>query len=69
MLKEKSISDDEYDNSKKFYTLLKMRDLSDLNNLYNTQGVILLLKIMENRFQEMYNKTMHNRRNVIQLAN
>ena len=62
MLKEKSISDDEYDNSKKFYTLLKMRDLSDLNNLYNAQGVILLLEIMENRFQEMYNKTMHNRR-------
>ena len=37
-----------------------MRDLSDLNDLYNAQDVILLLEIIENRFQTMYNKAMFN---------
>ena len=36
-LKGKDVSDDEYDNSKKLYRLLKIRNLSDLNNLYNAQ--------------------------------
>ena len=47
------MSDEEYENSKKLYTLLKMRDLSDLNDLRSRptdQDVILLLEIMENRF-------------------
>ena len=39
-----------------------MRDLSDLNDLYNGQDVILLLEIMENRFQAMYEKSMYNPR-------
>ena len=30
--------------------------------IYNTQGVILLLEIMENRFQAMYEKSMSNPR-------
>ena len=34
-LKEKVVGDEEYNNSKAFYTLLKMRDLSDLNDLFN----------------------------------
>ena len=59
-LKGKTVSDDEYDNSKKLYTVLKMRDLSDLNNLYNAQDVIPLLEIIENRFPVMYDKTMYN---------
>ena len=41
-LKGKSISDEEYENSKMLYTELKMRDMSDLNDLYNAQDVILL---------------------------
>ena len=36
-LKGKDVSDDEHDNSKKLYRLLKIRNLSDLNNLYNAQ--------------------------------
>ena len=32
-LKGKTSSDEEYENSKKFYTLLKTRDFSDLNDL------------------------------------
>ena len=60
MLKGSAIGDDEYNNSKILYTLLKMRDVSDLNDLYNAQDVILLCGIMENRFQAMYEKTMYN---------
>ena len=40
-LKGTAISEDEYNNSKIIYTLLKMGDLSDLNDLYNAQYVIL----------------------------
>ena len=42
--------------------LLKIRDLSDLNDLHNAQDLILLCEVMENRFQAMYDKMMHNTR-------
>ena len=42
--------------------LLKIRDLSNLNDLYNVQDLILLLEIMENRFQAMYEKSRDNPR-------
>ena len=61
-LKGKDVSDEEYENSKKISALLKMRDLSDLNDLYNVQDIILLLEIMENRFHTMQEKTMYNPR-------
>ena len=64
-LKGKAVSDEEYENSKKLYTLLKMRGLSDLNDLRSRptdQDVILLLEIMENRFQIMQEKTMYSPR-------
>ena len=32
-----------------------MRDLGDLNNLYNTRDVILLTEIIESRFEAMKN--------------
>lgn len=35
---------------KKLYMLLEMRDLSDLNDIYNAHELILLLEIIENRF-------------------
>ena len=38
---------------------MKTRDLSDLNDLYN---IILLLEIIGNRFETMYNETMFNPR-------
>ena len=44
------------------YLLLKMRDLSDLNDLYNVQDVMILLEIVENRFQLMQNKFGYNPR-------
>ena len=46
-----------------------MRDLSDLNDLYNAQDITLLLEVMENRFQTMQEKICTILENVIQLAN
>ena len=42
---------------KKMFISLKMRNLSDLNDLYNAQDVIILLEMIENRFQSMQDKT------------
>ena len=39
-----------------------MRDLSDLNDLYNAQDVIILLEIIENRFQQIMDMTDYNPR-------
>ena len=54
-LKLQAVNDDSYENSKFLYKTLKMRNLSDLNNLYNIQDVILLCEILESRFQAMQN--------------
>ena len=55
-LKQKAVDDEEYENSKYLYQTLKMRHLSDLNNLYNAQDVILLSEIIENCFQLMQDR-------------
>ena len=52
---------------KKLYILLKMRNFSDLNDLYNAQDVKILLEMMENRFQSMQEKSDYNPR-IINLA-
>ena len=39
----KMLDDESYENSKKLYILLKMRNLSNLNDLYDVQDVIILL--------------------------
>ena len=33
-----------------------MRNLGDMNDLYNVQDVIILCEIIENRFDQMYQK-------------
>ena len=55
-LKQKHISDEEYNQSKFLYQTLKMRNLGDLNDLYNAQDVILLCELIENRYQFMQDK-------------
>ena len=47
------ISDEEYERVKKFWNFLSLRKLSDLNDLYNFQGTIIICKIFENRVEEM----------------
>ena len=59
-LKNKMVDDKSYANAKQLFIILKMRDLSDLNDLYNVQDVIILLEIIENRFQKMQDKTGYN---------
>ena len=54
-LKLQAVDDESYENSKFLYKTLKMRNLGDLNDLYNTQDVILLCEILESRFQAMQN--------------
>ena len=64
MLKRQAVDGDDYENSKKLYILPKMRNLSDLNDLYNARNVILLLEIIENSFQEMQNECRYNPRKI-----
>ena len=52
-LKQSAINENDYENSKYLYQTLKMRNLGDKNNLYDTQNVILSCKIIESRFQIM----------------
>ena len=39
-----------------------MRNLNDINDLYNVQDVILFLELVENRFEQMYKKYYYNPR-------
>ena len=48
------MNDDDYEQSKYLFKTLKMRNLSDMNDLYNFQDAALLCKLVENRFQAMH---------------
>ena len=61
-LKGKNVDDESYENAKKMFILLKMRNLSNLIDLYNAQDVIILLEIIESRFQSMQDKSGYNPR-------
>ena len=61
-LKDESVDEILYKNAKTLFLTLKMRDLSDLNDLYNAQDVIILLEIIENRFQQIQDMTDYNPR-------
>ena len=61
-LKGKTVDNNCYENAKKLFILLKMRNFSDLNDLYNAQDVIILLKVIENRFQSVQDKMGYNPR-------
>ena len=50
-LKQRFVSQDEHENTKYLYLTLKMRSLSYMNDLHNSQDVILFCEIIENRFQ------------------
>ena len=53
-LKQKAVSDSDYESSFCLYRTLKIRNLHDMNDLYNAQDVILLCETGENRFQFMH---------------
>lgn len=41
-LKEKNVSEEEYQNLKKLFKVLKMKTLGDINKLYNIQDTLIL---------------------------
>ena len=67
-LKQKAVSDSDYESSFFQYKTLKMRKLGDMNYLYNAQDAILLCEIAENRFQFMHDEYGIIQENVIQPA-
>ena len=52
-LKQCAVNDNNYEISKYLYQTLKMRNLDDMNDLYNSQDVILLCEIVKNLFQAL----------------
>ena len=54
------VTDKEYEEVKKLYTLMRMSNLSDLNALYNFQDTIILAEIFENRVRMMHQKFGYN---------
>ena len=51
------ISDTDYENLKRFYKLMHMKNLSDLKDIYNMQDTILLCKIFKNCSSEIMKNT------------
>ena len=47
-LKQRVVKDSDYENSFYLCKTLKMRNLGNMNDLYNAQDVILLAEIIEN---------------------
>ena len=58
-LKQKAVSDSDYESSLYLYRTLKMRNLGDMNDLYNAQ------EIGENRFQFMHDRENPRNRNSV----
>ena len=48
-LKEKNISQEEYENVNFFFTILRLKTLGDLNRIYNFQDTAILCEIFESR--------------------
>ena len=61
-LKQREVTDNDYESSFYLYKILKMQNLGDMNDLYNAQDVILLCEIGENRFQFMHDQSGFNPR-------
>ena len=68
-LKGRAVDNKSYENSKKLFVLLRIKSISDLNDLYNAQDVILLLEMMKNRFQSMQEKSGYNPRIINSASN
>ena len=48
-LKDTTMTDEEYENVKKFYQTMKLKNLGELNKIYNFQDTIILCEIFEQR--------------------
>ena len=61
-LKEKDISKEEYENVKKFFKLLRLKTLGDLNKIYNFQDTSILCEIFEKRYLQLQKLFKYNPR-------
>ena len=61
-LKNKCITKSDYETGKYLWVNSKMRHLNNMNDLYYVQDIILLLEIVEKRFEQMYQKDYFNPR-------
>ena len=61
-LKNRGVSDSSYESFFYLYSTLKMRNLGDMNDLYNAQDTILSCEIIENKFQLMQDDYRYNPR-------
>ena len=48
-LKQKNISDKEYENVKRFFPVLRLKTLGDLKRIYNFQDTVIFCEIFEER--------------------
>ena len=62
ILKQQNVSNEDCKTSFYLWNTLKMRNVSDMNDLYNAQDVILMCEIIESRFQLMQDKYSFNPR-------
>ena len=55
-LKQKAVSDSDYESYFVLYRTLEIQNVGDMNDLYNAQDVILLCETAENKFQFMHDQ-------------
>ena len=56
-LREEGITEKEWEGCRKLYKTVKMKNLSDFNDIYNIQDVSILSFILENRWQKVKDET------------
>ena len=52
-LKDDIMTEEEYDNVKKFYQIMRLKDLGELNKICNFQDTIILCEIFEQRSERL----------------
>ena len=67
-LKEKNISQEEYENVNFFFTILRLKTLGDLNRIYNFQDAAILCEILESRSVLLQKLFKFNPKNAIVLV-
>ena len=61
-LKDTVMSDEEYEDVKIFYKTLKLKNLGELNKIYNLQDTIILCEIFEQRSSHLQESFKYNPR-------
>ena len=60
--KNEIIYDESYESVKKFWNLMRLNKLSELNDIYNFQGTIIFFEVFKNRAIKMMQKLLYNPR-------